>query len=431
MVEGENTLNSRSDKLQRRELLYRLIVSQLFYDGYQTIAADLSKAIHADPACPPSDRLQNVVYVGLQHENESQPNRKNLDVMLAPGLDLEFESDVQNLAPEPAHYETAYVTSHKAPCRSGAFSADGQLVATGSLDASIKIIDVDRMLAKSAPDAVETNPSDQQGHPVIRTLYDHLDEVSCLEFHPKEAILASGSKDFTVKLFEYSKPSVKKASTTLTDCEQIRCISFHPGGNHMIVGTNHHVIRMYDVNTSQCYVCPINSHHHLETVTDLKWSPDARVYASASYDGSIKIWDGVSNRCVNTFPKAHEGTLCSSVCFSKNGKYVLSSGRDQVVKLWELSASRCLVAYTGAGATGKQSHRSQAVFNHTEDYVMFPDEVTTSLCVWDSRNANRKQLLSLGHNGSVRFIVHSPCSASFLTCSDDFRARFWYRRTTH
>ena len=36
------------------------------------------------------------------------------------------------------------------------------------------------------------------------------------------------------------------------------------------------------------------------------------------------------------------------------GKYVLSSGRDSLVKLWEMSTTRCLIAYTGAGATGKQ-----------------------------------------------------------------------------
>lgn len=45
---------------------------------------------------------------------------------------------------------------------------------------------------------------------------------------------------------------------------------------------------------------------------------------------------------------------------------------------------------------GKQEHRAQAVFNHTEDYVMFPDEATTSLCAWNARNASRQQLLSLG-----------------------------------
>lgn len=46
---------------------------------------------------------------------------------------------------------------------------------------------------------------------------------------------------------------------------------------------------------------------------------------------------------------------------------------------------------------GKQEHRVQALFNHTEDFVMFPDEGTTSLCVWDARTAQRKNLLSLGN----------------------------------
>lgn len=117
--------------------------------------------------------------------------------------------------------------------------------------------------------------------------------------------------------------------------------------------------------------------------------------------------------------------------FERLFQYILSSGKDSTVKLWELSTSRCLIAYTGAGTTGKimmkhssyaraalciifirttycfvtwtkfvlagkQEHRAQAVFNHTEDYVMFPDEATTSLCAWNARNASRQQLLSLG-----------------------------------
>ena len=53
---------------------------------------------------------------------------------------MEFETEGTSLAPEPASYETAYVTSHKQACRAGAFSFDGQLVATGSVDASIKVI---------------------------------------------------------------------------------------------------------------------------------------------------------------------------------------------------------------------------------------------------------------------------------------------------
>jgi len=73
---------------------------------------------------------------------------------------------------------------------------------------------VDRMLAK-ANDERQNQPQTMkenfETHPVIRTLYDHTDEVTCLEFHPKEAILLSGSADRTIKIFDYSKSSVKKA----------------------------------------------------------------------------------------------------------------------------------------------------------------------------------------------------------------------------
>lgn len=231
------------------------------------------------------------------------------------------------------------------------------------------------MLAKSAPE--EVAPGDQtSGHPVIRTLYDHLEEVTCLEFHPREAILVSGSRDFTVKLFDYSKASVKKAFRTITDADQIRCLSFHPTGDYLIVGTKHPVVRLYDVNTAQCFVCSIPSQQHTAAISTVKYAPDAKTYATAGKDGSIKLWDGVSNRCINTFVKAHDGYEISSVTFTRNGKvyimrittkiftsnsfvkkyfffqYLLSSGKDSLIKLWELSTSRCLIAYTGAGTTG-------------------------------------------------------------------------------
>jgi WD domain, G-beta repeat. len=70
------------------------------------------------------------------------------------------------------------------------------------------------MLAKSSMESSEPQ-NDQQGHPVIRTLYDHIEEVTCLEFHPSAPILASGSKDKTVKMFDYSKSSVRKAHKTI------------------------------------------------------------------------------------------------------------------------------------------------------------------------------------------------------------------------
>lgn len=52
----------------------------------------------------------------------------------------------------------------------------------------------------------------------------------------------------------------------------------------------------------------------------IRYEPSARYFVSCSRDGSIKLWDAVSNKCVNTFEKAHDGNQVCSVAFSRNGK---------------------------------------------------------------------------------------------------------------
>nr|VZI46549.1 unnamed protein product [Spirometra erinaceieuropaei] len=422
---------------KERDLLYRLIISQLFYDGYQTLAMNLMNLVSPSNACGPSNRLLKLVKAGLAVSDDEQDRPAFLEGdSIAPGtgIDLEIESESPTMAPEAALYETCYVTAHKAACRAAAFNSTGQLVATGSHDSSIKILDVERMLAKSVTGAdhanQETPQQQMETHPVIRTLYDHTAEVTCVDFHPDPSlqILVSGSKDYTIKFFDFSNPSVKKAQRSIPEASPIKTLHFHPSGNYLLVGTQHKTLRLYNVNTCQCYVSAVPEDQHNGAVTMARWAPNANYFVTSSVDGSFKLWDGVSGRCVSTFESAHDGAPVCSAVFSRNSKYVLTSGKDSIVKLWELSTSRCLISYTGAGTVGLQTHRSMAAFNHTEDYVLFPDEATKSLCCWDSRNADRQRLLSLNHNGPIRCFVHSPTTAAFLSCSDDNRARFWYKR---
>ncbi|XP_032638445.1 cleavage stimulation factor subunit 1 isoform X1 [Chelonoidis abingdonii] len=422
--------------LKDRQQLYKLIISQLLYDGYINIANGLINEIKPQSVCAPSEQLLHLIKLGMENDDSAVQYAIGRSDTVAPGtgIDLEFDADVQTMSPEASEYETCYVTSHKGPCRVATYSRDGQLIATGSADASIKILDTERMLAKSAmPIEVMMNETAQQNmenHPVIRTLYDHVDEVTCLAFHPTEQILASGSRDYTLKLFDYSKPSAKRAFKYIQEAEMLRSISFHPSGDFILVGTQHPTLRLYDINTFQCFVSCNPQDQHTDAICSVNYNTSANMYVTGSKDGCIKLWDGVSNRCITTFEKAHDGAEVCSAIFSKNSKYILSSGKDSVAKLWEISTGRTLVKYTGAGLSGRQVHRTQAVFNHTEDYVLLPDERTISLCCWDSRTAERRNLLSLGHNSIVRCIVHSPTNPGFMTCSDDYRARFWYRRST-
>ena len=130
----------------------------------------------------------------------------------------------------------------------------------------------------------------------------------------------------------------------------LRSISFHPSGDFLLVGTQHPTLRLYDVNTFQCFVSCNPLDQHTDTISGVVYNHSANNYVSCSKDGSIKLWDGVSNRCVTTFDKAHDGAEVCSAFFSKNAKYILSSGKDSVVKLWEISTGRTLVKYTGGWA---------------------------------------------------------------------------------
>ena len=341
-----------------RDQMYRLIISQLYYDGQAQLAKNISGVMGILDMCPPSDRLYQTVAQSLIASGElpttKSSNNDSLYNILTDGIDLDFETERQPSASTlaPSTYETIYVTSHKGPCRAGCFNPNGQLLATGSVDASIKILDVERMLAKSFI-PINTNntgssnnnqnndqqqPSQQQqpqqsqqqqqehnsdSHPVIRTLYDHMEEVSCLIFHPRDQFLISGSHDMTIKIFDYSKPSVKRACKSIQESNTIRCLAIHPTGDYLIVGSQHPTIRLYHMPTFQSFISSMISDQHKGPITSICYSPNTQCYASSSKDGDIRIWDTVSNRCVGILPRAHEGLEICSLQYSRNGKVII------------------------------------------------------------------------------------------------------------
>ena len=61
--------------------------------------------------------------------------------------------------------------------------------------------------------------------------------VLALDFHPSVSVLASGSRDCTVKFFDYSKPAAKRSYRALREVAGVRSLVFHPSGDFMLVGT--------------------------------------------------------------------------------------------------------------------------------------------------------------------------------------------------
>ena len=79
---------------------------------------------------------------------------------------------------------------------------------------------------------------------------------------------------------------------------------------------------------------------HSREVWSVAFSHDGKQVASASGDGTVKIWNASSGDCLKTL-EGHSGEVWS-VAFSHNGKQVASASDDRTVKIWNASSGECL-----------------------------------------------------------------------------------------
>lgn len=56
----------------------------------------------------------------------------------------------------------------------------------------------------------------------------------------------------------------------MKDSSNIRSISFHPSGDYIVAGTDNPLIRLYDINTLQCYVSPNGESNHLGPINQVR-----------------------------------------------------------------------------------------------------------------------------------------------------------------
>jgi ribosome assembly protein RRB1 len=78
-------------------------------------------------------------------------------------------------------------------------------------------------------------------------------------------------------------------------------------------------------------------HSHTDSVEDLQWSPnEATVFASASVDKTVRIWDTRSKGVSMLNVAAHEADV-NVISWSKLVAYLLVSGCDDgSFKIWDL-----------------------------------------------------------------------------------------------
>lgn len=116
----------------------------------------------------------------------------------------------------------------------------------------------------------------------------HLAPISSLAFQPGGTLLATGSLDGTIKFWQYSGDE-RREITTLNTSIVVQSIAFSPDGKLLASGGGDGMIRLWQVNRgdSKLYATLPG---HTDEINALAFSPDGTYLASASSDGTIKLW---------------------------------------------------------------------------------------------------------------------------------------------
>lgn len=80
-------------------------------------------------------------------------------------------------------------------------------------------------------------------------------------------------------------------------------------------------------------------------ITGFDFSPDSRHLAVVSEDGSLRIIDYLKEQLTDLYPSYYGAFNC--VCWSPDGKYVLTGGQDDLVSVWSLAERRIVARCPG------------------------------------------------------------------------------------
>lgn len=379
--------------------MYGLVARQLADDGHHQLALDVLKTTTNGTSeldyTMPSHLLANTLF---------DISREDL-----PGTDN----------PDPTPYHTKYVTTHKGSVTAAAFSSDGSVVATGSSDNSIKLLDVNKMHYHSQLNLDKHTLDTDDLRPVIRTLYDHNSTVRALVFHPWRNFIISASNDCSVKYFEYTKTNQRRSCRQIIESTPVNSIALHATGDYILVATQNPTIKLYDVSAGSMLQAYSPATGHSAPINKLAWGSSMAV--SVSDDGHIKLWDPVSFECTRTIENAHAGESVTSVSLTRSDRHILTSGQDGTSKLWDTTTGKQLMVYEGA----QQSQlKLESVFTQDESYVLGCDESSSAIVQWNSLTGELVRKLD-GHSKPVTSLAVSPTEPAFMSCSDDGRGRFW------
>ncbi|KAI9293834.1 putative notchless protein [Neoconidiobolus thromboides FSU 785] len=144
----------------------------------------------------------------------------------------------------------------------------------------------------------------------------------------KEEILVSGSDDFTMYLwnpFKNNKPIQRMTGHQ----KLINQVQFSPDGRYIASASFDKSIKLWDGKTGN-FIHNLRS--HVQSVYQLAFSSDSRLIISCSKDSTAKIFDLKSSNVKVHLPGHLDEVY--TIDWSPKGDKVASGGKDKLLKIW-------------------------------------------------------------------------------------------------
>ena len=174
----------------------------------------------------------------------------------------------------------------------------------------------------------------------------HTETVVSLAFKPNSYLLASGSWDNTVRIWDVrDRDNLQHVRTLRGHTDKVQSVAWSPDGRTLASASDDGTVRLWNPGNGINFAV---LRGHTSGVFCVAWHPDGRILASASfYDKTVRIWDPATHGTRRVLRRHNEHV--SRVAFHPNGQTLASGTHEGHIDLWNPNTGAHKAMLTGVG----------------------------------------------------------------------------------